>query len=67
MADSTQLRMQYLGVLNLLANISVYIHGTEAPEFRALIQDALEDAQEIIPELRWKRIINRFELDLVPR
>lgn len=59
-----RLRDQYLGTLGLLAECSVYLHGPEAEEHRQLIEDALSDAEKMIPGFRWRRILNVFVIEL---
>lgn len=61
--EKIQLRMQYLGALGLLASIAVHIgNGPEADDYRDSIAQALADAQEIIPGLRWKQTLPRFDI-----
>lgn len=65
MADPN-FKMLYLGVLNLLAHTSVQLRDTEeSEEIRDRIECALIDASAAIPRLRWKRILNSFEIELV--
>lgn len=60
-----ELRQQYLGALGLLGEISVHIsnHTGDAEEHRALIAEALEAATILIPGLKVRRILNRFEIE----
>ena len=66
--DEGDLRQKYLGVLGLLANISVHVSNKtgEAEEYRALILEALEDAKAFFPKLRIRQILNRFEIEVLP-
>lgn len=66
---SIQFRMQYLGVLSLLASCSVALRDTiecSADETRDLIEEALTDAQKLIPALHWRRMLNLIEVELAP-
>jgi hypothetical protein len=67
MMDKTmKMKMQYLGVLRLLGECSVHIRdGGESADLRDCIAEALADAQTLIPELRWHRLLNRFDVDVV--
>jgi hypothetical protein len=59
--------MQYLGCLGLLANCSVALHDTVedmADDLRESIQQALDDAQAIGLPIRWRRILNRIEVEV---
>lgn len=59
-------KYQYLGVLGLLAECSAHMGETvDANELRGLIETALNDAQKVVPNLRWKRMLNRFEIEMV--
>jgi hypothetical protein len=52
--------MRYLGTLGLLCELAVY-----APEdLRDMIDQALEDACKADPRLKWRRILNRRELEV---
>lgn len=54
------LYMRYLGVLGILSECSVYVPEEE----REMIEAAFIDACESHPSLRWKRILNRIELEV---
>jgi hypothetical protein len=65
MDESLTMRMQYLGVLSLMAEMSVHLReGSESDDFRGNIEQALTDAQKVVPRLRWRRVLNSFEVDL---
>ena len=56
-ANVLTMRMQYLGVLSLMAEMSVHLReGSESDDFRDNIEAALTDAQKVIPRLRWRRV-----------
>lgn len=56
-----QLQMQYLGALALLAECSVHV-----PEsVRESIEQAMEDGCKLIPGIKWRRILNRIEIEVV--
>lgn len=55
--------LRYLGVLSLLAECSVYLN--DDPELRSSIERAMSDAQEAIPGFRWRRILDRIEVEIV--
>lgn len=52
--------MRYLGVLGLLAECSVYV----PEELRESIETAMADAARENPQLAWKRILNRIDLEV---
>lgn len=56
-----RLYMHYLGVLGLLCEVAVYVPA----EDREMITVALDEACSEYP-LRWRRILNRFEIEPVP-
>ena len=67
MARETAIRQQYLGVLGLLARCSIGLRDTHeepADEIRADIEDALDNAKRLIPGLRWKRVLDRIEVEI---
>jgi len=51
---------RYLGALGLLAECSVYV----PEDIREMIEQAFADACEGDPGLRWKRILNRVEIEV---
>lgn len=53
-------RMRYLGCLGLLAECAVYV----PEDVREQIAEALDDACANDPLLKWRRILNRFELEV---
>ena len=59
----TNEHMRYLGCLGLLADCAVYV----PEELRERIEDAITDAEEAIPNLSWKRILNRYEIYFVEK
>ena len=62
------LRMNYLGVLGLLAETSVMLRDNGAglaEETRDLIADALTAARELIPQLRWRRVLDAFIVEVL--
>jgi hypothetical protein len=60
------MRTQYLGALKVLAECSILLRsGADSDDMRACIEDVLDDARKVIPQLRWKRILHRFEIELV--
>jgi hypothetical protein len=52
--------MRYLGVLGLLCELAVYV-----PDDLRMIDEALDDACRADPHLRWRRILNRREIEVV--
>ena len=54
--------MRYLGCLGLLGECAVYV----PEDLRVMIEQAMVDACEAIPTLRWRRIINRIEIESAP-
>lgn len=63
--NTPQIKMQYLGVLGLLAECSVHMRNSpDTDELRGLIEHAMGSAQETIKNFRWKRILNRFEVEM---
>lgn len=63
MTNESQTRMQYLGVLGFLCEHSVYLGRDQ--EAMATIARILDDAKQVIPELRWRRVLDRFYIDFV--
>lgn len=59
--DPIQLYMQYLGVLQLLCNVSVHVPEEE----RECMEDALRDAAALIPALQWRRVLDRLDIEIV--
>lgn len=60
-----RMKVQYLGTLKLLADMSVYLReDSGCEEFRDMIERALADAQQLIPRLRFRRTLHRFDIDL---
>lgn len=55
-------RMNHLGALGLLAEISVHIAGPEADELRESIEMCFEDAKKL-GLIRWHRVLNRFDVE----
>jgi len=65
MRNYVRIRMRYLGVLALLGEASAYMGNSSASQnLREQIAAAMLDAQKVIPELKVKRVANRFNLDL---
>ena len=65
MTDDQKIRMQYLGVLTLLGNVMAYVrHDEEGQEYHDLAAQAYDDAIAVIPNLRVRRTISRYDLDL---
>lgn len=62
-----EMRSHYLGLLGLLAECSVYIrrNGPEGEELWETIGDALEDARRFVPTIRVRRILDRYELEVL--
>lgn len=59
--------LEYLGALSLLARCSINLRdGREesADELREAIADALIDGQKFFPRLKWKRVLDRIEVEL---
>lgn len=50
--------MRYLGTLGLLGECAVYV----PEDLREKIEDAMRDACEADPALKWRRILNRIEI-----
>ncbi len=51
---------RYLGVLGLLGECSVFV----PEDMREVIEQAFEDAVAANPALRWRRILNRIEIEI---
>ena len=65
-AREIQMRMQYLGTLKILADCSILLgDGTDAEDMRETFERVFSDAQKVITRLRWRRILQRFEIELV--
>lgn len=63
--DNAKMRMQYIGVLHLLGELSTMLGDTyEAEEFRDTIERALTDAQKVIPSLHWRRTLQAFDIEI---
>jgi len=58
---NTDLKMQYLGVLNLLAENAVFMPNDKEEE-RDCIEQAFRDAEELIPTFKWKRILQSYQV-----
>ncbi len=52
--------MRYLGTLGLLAECSVYV----PEDVREMIESAFTDASNAIPSLKWRRILDRLEIEV---
>lgn len=62
-----RMRVQYIGALALLArcSLSLSVGGEEDPdELRDSIMDALGDAKTLIPQLEFKRTLDRIDIDI---
>ena len=61
-----RLRMLYLGCLGLLARCSLGLADAEEPadDLRDSIETALMDAQSAGIPIRWRRILNRIEVEV---
>jgi len=55
----TDLYQRYLGCLGILTECSVYV----PEEIRESIAQAVQDACDNHHSLRWKRILNRIEIE----
>lgn len=67
MARERTLTAQYLGVLQLGANMALHLgEDDESADLRSTLEDALDDAKKVVPRLIWRRTLNRFDLDLAP-
>lgn len=53
------LRMRYLGCLGLLGECAVHV----PEDLRESIERAMEDACQSDSALRWRRILNRIEIE----
>lgn len=51
--------MRYLGLLGLLAECSVYV----PEDIRESIERAFDDATTDNPQLSWRRILDRLEIE----
>lgn len=60
MSQSEPLNQRYLGCLGLLSECSVYV----PEEIRECIAQAFEDASQADPNLKWRRILNRLEVEV---
>ena len=56
--EAERLRLQYLGVLGLLAQCSAYV----PEDIREMIETAFRDACEADCALYWRRILDRLEI-----
>jgi hypothetical protein len=56
------LYMRYLGCLGILGECSVYV----PEEIRETIEQAMSDACQHHPTLKWKRTLNRIEIEPIP-
>lgn len=56
-----EMKMKYLGVLGLLCEASVYV----PEDVRECMENALQDAVDNLPNLRWKRILDRLDIEVV--
>lgn len=57
---------QYLGVLQLASNMALHLpEDDESTDLRSSLEDALDDAKKVVPRLKWRRTLNRFDLDLI--
>ena len=68
MEEAQKIRMQYLGVLSLLCEAAPYVPEDDSAGAlidRELIERALDDACEVIPSLSYRRLLNRYELNLM--
>jgi len=64
-----KLQMQYLGVLQLLGNLTAYaaVAGDEeGEELLDVVPRAMADAEALIPGLTCKKVGHRWELDYTP-
>ena len=59
------IKFQYLGTLGLLAELSVYL-GSDPECFRPAIEQALDDAIEAGMAIRWRRVMDRIEVEVIP-
>jgi hypothetical protein len=65
LTDAQTTRMQHLWTLGLLADCSMKMdHSSESQDLREMIGEALDDAQTVITNMKWKRILDRFEIDI---
>lgn len=53
--------MRYLGVLGLICEASVYVPEDIRERMERALDDACADKK-----LKWRRIMNRFEIEAVP-
>jgi len=51
--------MHYLGCLGLLGEYAVYV----PEDLREMIEQAMEGACEINPHFKWRRVLNRIEIE----
>lgn len=63
MTREQQIEMQYVGVLSFLCEHSVYLGRHD--ESMEIIAQILDDAKKVIPNLKWRRILDRYEISLV--
>lgn len=61
------LRMKYLGVIGLLAELSPYVnkHIGEGADLYERIGEALDDATQIFPTMRVRKILERYDVSFV--
>lgn len=52
--------MRYLGALGLLGECAVYV----PEDLREKIEDAMADACATDSSLRWRRVLNRIEIEV---
>lgn len=62
MIDTDTLRMQYLGVLQLLGNAMAHVSSND--ELHDSAQTAYDDAMKLIPRLRVRRVLCRYDLEI---
>lgn len=63
MTREQRIEMQYVGVLAFLCEHSVYL-GRQV-ESMEIIENILDDAKKVFPHMKWRRILDRFEIDFV--
>jgi hypothetical protein len=62
-----RIRMQYLGVLQLLGNVMAYVpRQGEGQDWHDAAVRAFNEAMEAVPNLKVIRSISRYDLEIMP-
>jgi len=58
-----EVKLKYLGCLGFICEHAVYLNNVE--DCNETIIQILEDAKTVFPNLVWRQILNRFEIDFL--